>query len=133
MIYTFKHPKQNKFIDVAFEAKRFKKVYGSKDPQLPEEEISYVDDEGVKWERVFYSPQTSVDTKIDPNDSNKFVEKTKGKGTMGDLWDRSSELSEKREKIYGKDPVQEKYLRDYSKKRKGKSHPKLGKSTTFTI
>lgn len=133
MIYTFKHPKKNKFIDVAVEPKKFKKVYGSKDPQPPTEEISYTDDKGVKWERVFYAPQASIDANINPNDSKKFAEKTGGKGTMGDLWDRSRELSEKREKIYGKDPVQEKYLREYSKKRKGKAHPKLGKPSTYTI
>ena len=40
------------------------------------------------------------------------------------MFDRSAELSEKRRKIYGKDPVKEKYYKDWSKKRKGKVHPK---------
>lgn len=44
---------------------------------------------------------------------------------MGDLWDRSQELSEKRKKLYGgEDPVKKKYYDNWSKKRKGKVHPK---------
>jgi hypothetical protein len=44
---------------------------------------------------------------------------------MGDLWDRSQELSDKRKKLYsGEDPVKKKYYKDWSKKRKGKVHPK---------
>jgi hypothetical protein len=41
------------------------------------------------------------------------------KGTMGEIWDYSKQLSEKREKMYGKDPVKEKSQNEYSKKRKG--------------
>jgi hypothetical protein len=46
------------------------------------------------------------------------------RGNVGDLFDRSKELSEKRQKIYGKDPVKNKYFKDWSKKRGGKKHPK---------
>jgi hypothetical protein len=61
---------------------------------------------------------TAESTKTD------FAEYTKNhRGTIGDLWDRSAELSEKRSKIYGKDPVKDKYFKDWSKKRKGKKHP----------
>jgi hypothetical protein len=46
---------------------------------------------------------------------------------MGDLWDRSAELSAKRKDKMGKDPVKEKYFENWSKKRKGKKHPSAGK------
>lgn len=83
---------------------------------------------GIKWNRVFTVPQVGIDSKLDASSTEKdFVEKTKNKkGKVGDLWDRSRELSEKREKLYGKDPVKEKYFKDWSSKRKGKKHPKAG-------
>ena len=40
------------------------------------------------------------------------------------MWDRSKELSEKRKEKEGRDPVQQQYFKDYSKKRKGVKHPK---------
>jgi hypothetical protein len=50
------------------------------------------------------------------------------KGTMGDLFDQSKELSEARKKIHGgKDPVKQKYWKEWSKKRKGKKHPEMFK------
>jgi len=83
-------------------------------------------EDGLKWNRIFTVPQVGVDTTLDAFSNEKdFVEKTKNKkDSVGALWDRSRELSEKREKIYGKDPVKQKYFKDWSKKRKGKKHPK---------
>lgn len=81
---------------------------------------------GQKWKRIFVVPQMSVDTKIDAFSQKEFREKTFGKKgeTMGSMWDRSAELSEKRaDKIGAEDPVREKYFKDYRKKnRKGISH-----------
>lgn len=81
---------------------------------------------GIKWDRVFTVPQVNIDTILDASSSEKdFVEKTKNKkDNIGALWDRSRDLSEKRKKIYGKDPVKDKYFKDWSSKRKGKKHPK---------
>lgn len=77
-----------------------------------------------QWDRVWTTPNMSIDSQIDPFSSRQFVEKTgKECGTVGDLWDRSKELSEKRKEILGKDPIKEKYYEDYSKKRKGSQHP----------
>lgn len=83
-------------------------------------------EDGLKWNRVFTVPQVGIDTSLDAFSSEKdFVEKTKNKkDSVGALWDRSRELSEKREKAYGKDPVKQKYFKDWSNKRKGKKHPK---------
>jgi hypothetical protein len=80
----------------------------------------------VKWNRIFTAPEINTQDKLKVDSSAKdFARVTANqKGSLGDLWDRSSELSEKRKKIYGKDPVKEKYFKDWSKKRKGKVHPK---------
>ena len=40
------------------------------------------------------------------------------------MWDRSKELSEIRAAKEGKDPIKEKYFKDYAKKTKGKKHSK---------
>lgn len=71
---------------------------------------------GVKWRRVFLSPQSSIDSKINPDNPKDFVEKTRNKkGTLGNLWDLSKELSIKRGGNSGVDRVKEKYYTDYEK------------------
>ena len=88
------------------------------------EEHVYSED-GLQWERVFTIPQSNIDTKIDPFSEADFKNKTAGKReTLGDLMDRSKELSEKRQKSAGIDPVQKKFFEDYSKKTNGKKHAK---------
>ena len=90
-VYTFKHPRKDILIDVF---------------QRMSEEHEYVDEEGVRWKRVFTAPHANVPIVFDPNSSQDFVNKTKGtKGTLGDLWDRSRELSEQRKKKHGEDKV----------------------------
>jgi len=83
-------------------------------------------EDGILWDRVFTSPQVNTQEKLSVNSNEKdFARVTKNqKGTVGDLWERSQELSEKRKKVYGKDPIKKKYFDDWSKKRKGKVHPK---------
>ena len=77
------------------------------------------------WKRVFTVPQASIDSVIDPFNTQQFVDKTYSKkGTYGDLIDRSAELSDKRAQAAGGlDPVKEKYFENYSKARKGAKHP----------
>lgn len=79
-------------------------------------------EDGVEWPRIFTVPQLNTEGTLKADCTDKqFSEFTKNKkGTIGDLWDRSKELSEKREKIYGKDPVKEKYKKNWSKKRKNR-------------
>ena len=86
------------------------------------EEHSYEID-GVIFDRVYTVPHASIDTQIDPYSEKDFREKAKG-ATVGDLWDQSAELSEKREAKEGKDPVKSKYFEDYASTRKGARHPK---------
>lgn len=87
----------------------------------------YIDESGLKWNRIFTAPELNTDGTLRANCTEKeFAEFTKKKkGTVGDLWDRSKELSEKRKKIFGKDPVKEKYKIDWSEKRKGKKFKEL--------
>lgn len=82
------------------------------------------DEPKIKWNRVYSVPTASIDSKIDPFNNAQFVdESSKKKGSVGDLWERSRELSEKRSKIIGEDPVKRKMFDQYSKERRGLKHP----------
>lgn len=104
-IYLFKNPKTGKIVSVF--------------QQMNEEHIHSED--GIKYERVFTVPNAQIDSDIDVDSSEKFIEKTgKMKGTLGEIWDYSQELSNKRaEKNGGIDPVRQKAEEKYSKKRRG--------------
>lgn len=93
--------------------------------QSMNEEHKY-ESNGKEWERCFTVPKASIDSKINPESRSEFVEKTRNKkGTLGDLWDASKEMSERRKDIYGgDDPVAKKHYSDYSKKRNGMKHQK---------
>ncbi len=78
---------------------------------------------GNRWNRVFTTAQISNSTKCDPNSVKDWSNKTKqGNFTVGDLWDKSAELSEKRKDKDGIDKVQNSYFDNYSKKRRGIKH-----------
>jgi len=79
-IYLFKNPKTGKIVSVF--------------QQMNEEHV-YSED-GIKYERVFTVPNAQIDADIDVDSSEKFIEKTrKMKGTLGEIWDYSQELSMK--------------------------------------
>jgi len=82
-------------------------------------------DDVKNWRRVWTKPQMAVDAvSIDPYSSADYVKATNKKGTLGDLYDRSSELAKQRaDKEGGYDPIQEKFFENYSKRRKGRKHP----------
>jgi hypothetical protein len=70
---------------------------------------------GIGWRRVYTVPYVSTDSNIDPYSPKDFIEKTRSKkGTIGDLFDKSRELSEARggEK---RDPVVKQFFSDYEK------------------
>ena len=82
--------------------------------QNMKDEHVFTDSNGVKYERIYTSPCMSIDSKIDAFSSSDFVEKTRNKkGTIGDLWSASKELSEKRGGE-NNDPVKEKFYKDYA-------------------
>ena len=83
----------------------------------------YIDENGLKWNRLFTPPQMSFDVQCDPHSVKDFARVTNKPGTIGDLWDRSAELSAKRaDKNGGIDPVKEKFFEKYSKERGGQKH-----------
>ncbi len=92
---------------------------------------------GVVWNRVWEAPNAAIDSKIDPFSAKEFREKTTNKKeTIGSMWSRSGELSEKRKQKEGVDQIKEKYFEGYSKKRRGKPHPEKAKEAanqTFYI
>jgi hypothetical protein len=95
---------------------------------MSEEHVYFEDDR--EWARVFTLPQASIDANWDCNSSADFVEKTKNKkGSMGDIWDKSRELSEERKKDRGTDSLRESKLQSYEKET-GKRHPDRAKKTT---
>lgn len=103
-LYLFKNPRTGSVVQIF---------------QFMEEEHKYSEN-GIEYERVFTVPNASVDSQINPDSATQFIEKTgKMKGTMGEIWDYSKELSDKRAKIHGEDPVKRKAEKAYSKKRKG--------------
>lgn len=119
MQYSYKHPDTEEIIEV---------TQGMNDVH------EYIDEYGMKWERVWTVPYAAIDTQIDPFSSKQFVEKTKGKGTIGDLFDRSAELSHIRaEKRGGVDPTKEKYEKDYAKARGGRKPLKKMKDVVVNI
>lgn len=88
-------------------------------------EVHVYSEDGVLWDRIFLAPKIAIDTKINPFSQRDFTEKTgRKRGTVGDLWDKSAELSEKRKQVAGRDEVKEKAYKDYSEKRGGLKHIK---------
>lgn len=107
--YIFKHPEKERYVEVFFRMNDEKK---------------YQDEEGVEWERRWTVPHASVDSLFnsDPFDIQSHVDKTgKMKGTMGDLFAASKEMSERRaEKLGSEDPVKREMFDKYEKKNKTK-------------
>lgn len=87
-----------------------------------------VDEGGVSWKRVVTKPQASFDTKVDAYSAKDFAKATNKKGSIGDLWDRSAELSAKRTDKDGEDIVENRFFENYSKKRHGKKHPRQARA-----
>jgi len=108
-IYVYKHPEHGEYREV-FQGMNDEHVYS---------------EEGVEWDRVFLSPNASIDNSIDPFSNQQYIDATSNKkGTVGDMMDLSSELSAKRAEIAGgKDPLKEKFYDNYAKERGGAEHP----------
>ena len=110
--YIYQHPDSGEVIEIN---------------QRISDRHEYTDDSGVSWNRVFTVPHTRVPnmTRVEANSEEDFIRRTRESGgTMGDLFDLSKELSNKRkaQSNDGKDHVEQKFFKDYSKKRKGMKH-----------
>jgi hypothetical protein len=99
--YSFEHPETGEIKEVLLSMDSLK---------------IYIDENNVKWNRLYSLPQLGRDTKIDPFSKRAFLEKTNKAGTFGELFDLSKEMSEKRG---GKqnDPVKKKFSEEWKKKR----------------
>jgi hypothetical protein len=99
-------------------------------------EHEYADEKGKSWTRIWTVPQAVIDGKISCWSERQFVEKTgKSKDSLGSIWDRSKELSEKRasESSDGIDPLRKKGEEQYSKERKGRPFIDNNPNKTFKI
>lgn len=86
---------------------------------------SIIEAEGGKWKRNITTSQiaTAGISPLDPYSAKDFATKTGNmKGNVGNMWDLSKELSERRAAKEGADPVKQAYYKDYSKKHKGRKH-----------
>lgn len=93
---------------------------------MNDEHIFFDPKTGEQCRRIFTVPNASVDSlsNSDPFNIQEHVEKTgKMKGSVGDLWDVSREMSERRaEKIGAEDPVKREMFNNYEKKNGVKHH-----------
>lgn len=91
----------------------------SKDPgQFRQQEI-----DGKAWTRILEVPMMATDTKIDPFSQSDYVRNTGSKkGSLGDLFDYSGEMSAKRADAAGKDPVKDQFYADWAAKHPGQVH-----------
>ena len=88
------------------------------------EEHVHIDENGLKWDRVFTPANFTVDGVLNPMSQKDFMSQSYDKNyTVGELQDKSREASQSRSDKYGYDPIRKKWFEDYSKKRKGKLHP----------
>lgn len=106
-IYLYENPKTGRVVEV---------VQGMNDVH------EFTDEQGIKYARVFLSPLTSVDTKVDPWSKKDWMKRTNKHMSVGDMMDESAQLSEKRAAKAGLDPVKQKVFDAY-KKKTGKNHP----------
>lgn len=121
--YHFEHIKSGVIHEVFFHMNDEKIYNGESGNQMGE------------WRRLFLIPNASISAvKIDPFSKKDFIASTENKKyTVGELWDISSEASEKRkEKNGGVDPVKEKFYQDYQKENKVE-HPEAKKTRLAKI
>jgi len=99
--YLFSHPETEEIREIFF--------------HMNDEKV-YIDENSLKWKREYVVPQASIDANIDPYSSRAFVEKTRKAGNVGELFDLSKEMSEKRG---GKknDPIKKTHEKQWKKDR----------------
>lgn len=79
---------------------------------------------GVTYKRIYAAPLTSRDTSFGDCDRGDFARKVDGKRglKLGDSWEISAEMSERRAQRDGVDPVREQFYSNYAKEN-GERHP----------
>jgi hypothetical protein len=114
--YIFENPETGEYIEVV---------------QKMNDEHTHTDENNLEWRRVWTVPKFNIDTKVDPNSYESWRTATENKDyTMGEMWEMSGELSQKRGKNDGQDAVFEQWKQNYSKKRMGTKYSKGGGLTS---
>jgi len=74
-------------------------------------------DQVGKWKRLWTVPNAAISSIVDPYNTKSFVAATTNKKgqTVGEMWERSAELSKVRADKEGIDPVKQKFYEDYQK------------------
>lgn len=110
-IYIFCHPETGEVREIV---------------QSIHEEHSFIDEKGIKWERIFTKPNAAIDSQSDAFDHSKNLAKiANSKGTIGDIQNFAAEQSAKREEKLGTtDPLKQKYYDSYAAERGGRRHIK---------
>jgi predicted nucleic acid-binding Zn ribbon protein len=97
-IYRYRHPTNGSEIEV------YQKML---------DKHEYLDEKGVKYERIFESLNVCRDTSVNPFSANDFINKTKDKNmNIGDMWSLSKELGEKRKHSEGVDKINKKHKKN---------------------
>ena len=98
--------------------------------QSVHDDHSFVDESGLKWVREWTNPTYSISSisNIDPNNIRQFLDVTGSKkGNLGNIQDLNEELSQKREKLMGQDPIKIATNERYKKHHNGKELPEFRK------
>lgn len=107
-LYLYQHPTSKKVVEIIQHMN----------------DIHEYEENGIKFKRIWINPQASFDTKADPFSAKDFAKVTNKKGTVGDLWSRSEEMSNERKNKDGEDKIQNEFFDKFAKSHKGKLHPK---------
>lgn len=111
-IYVFENPDTGETVEVV---------------QKMTDKHSHADENGLEWDRVWSPSNLDTTGTINPDSYKSFEEATKNKNyTLGEMWDRSAELSEERASKHGEDKVKKRWLKSYSKNRKGTKYSEHG-------
>ena len=82
------------------------------------DEHVYVDEKGIKWNRVWNIPQANIDSDTDPFSNQSFKDKTANqKGSYGDIMDQSKEMSQKEKTNSVMTLFNKNIFKEYSKKK----------------
>lgn len=77
-----------------------------------------IGDDGLVYKRVYSMPHAAHDSRMKTFSKDEFRSMTTDKKGLkvGDMWEISAEMAEKRAAKEGKDPVTEQFYRDFEQK-----------------
>lgn len=101
-LYLYKNPETEEILEIV---------------QTMNEPHTYEKD-GVIYKRLWTVPKAAINTRVDAYNASDYDKAINKPGTtLGEAWDYSAELSEKRADKEGVDPIKKKYDDNYMSKR----------------